>query len=95
MAYALFAGEDYYPAGGMDDLIGVFDMPTEAQARFLRGYVLDGDDGEGSSFGWGHIVDTDTFKKVLVWAVVTPGKRATKTRPAQLEVMGWVDPVVD
>jgi hypothetical protein len=89
MAYALFAGERYYPAGGMDDLIGVFDMPTEAQARFYEGY------DESSLYDWGHIVDTDTFKKVLVWAVVTPGKRATKTRPAQLEVMSWVDPVVD
>ena len=93
MAYALFAGEDYYPAGGMDDLIGVFDMPTEAQARFLRGYVLD--ENAGLGYGWGHIVDTDTFKKVLVWAVVVQGKRATKTRPAQLEEYGWVDAIVD
>lgn len=94
MAFALFAGDDYYPAGGMDDLIGVFDTPSEAQARFAAGYdplVY----GENIQADWGHIVDTDTFKKVLVWAVVTPGKRATKTRPAQLEVWGWVDPVED
>ena len=88
MAYALFAGDDYYPAGGMDDLIGVFDMPTEAQARFAAA-------GAAPDFDWGHIVDTDTFKKVLVWAVVVQGKRATKTRPAQLEEYGWVDAIVD
>ena len=91
MAYALFAGADYYPAGGMDDLIGVFDMPTEAQARFAAGY----DESDGCDFDWAHIVDTDTFKKVLVWAVVVQGKRATKTRPAQLEEYGWVDAIVD
>lgn len=87
MAFALFAGEDYYPAGGMDDLVGVFDTPSEAQASFYEG------DGDTGLYDWAHIVDTDTFKKVLVWAVVTPGKRATKTRPAQLEICGWVDPV--
>ena len=90
--FALFAGEDYYPAGGMDDLIGVFDMPSEAQARFLRGYVIDEDDGEGSSYGWGHIVDTTTFEKVLVWGLVTERKRATKTRPGTPEVWDWVAP---
>ena len=93
MAYALFAGADYYPAGGMDDLIGVFDMPTEAQARFAARY--DESDGPFFQFDWAHIVDTDTFKKVLVWAVVVQGKRATKTRPAQLEEYGWVDAIDD
>lgn len=85
--FALFAGYDYYPAGGMDDLVGVFDMPSEAQARFL---VPEQD--YDYTFDWGHIVDTDTFKVVLVWGRVTEAKRATKTRPAQVEVWDWVDP---
>ena len=80
--FALFAGADYYPAGGMDDLVGTFATVEEAQARFLGGYDYD----------WAHIVDTTTFAKVLVWATVTPGKRASKTRPAQLEIWGWIAP---
>jgi hypothetical protein len=88
MAYALFAGADYYPAGGMDDLIGVFESLIAAKSGFAQGY----DEAPGCDFDWGQIVDTATFEKVLVWAVVVEGKRATKTRPPQLEVYDWVAP---
>jgi len=30
--FALFAGENYYPAGGWQDLVGVFPTLEEAQA---------------------------------------------------------------
>lgn len=82
MAYALFAGSDYYPAGGMDDLVGVFESVEAARFAFAQA-----DDCE-----WGHIVDTATFTKVLVWAMVVEPKRATKTRPAVLEEYDWVAP---
>jgi hypothetical protein len=82
MAYALFAGENYYPAGGVDDFVGVFESLIDAHNHAIHQV----------EFEWGHIVDTATFTKVLVWACVTEGKRATKTRPAQLEVWGWVAP---
>jgi hypothetical protein len=91
MAYALFAGENYYPAGGIDDFIGLFDTIDAAKNQFIMGYDLFGE-GELVQADWGQIVDTATFRKVLVWTVVTPGKRATKTRPAQLDIWGWVAP---
>jgi hypothetical protein len=64
----------------MDDLVGVFESVEAARFAFAQA-----DDCE-----WGHIVDTATFTTVLVWAILTLGKRATKTRPAQLEIYGWV-----
>jgi len=82
MAYALFAGASYYPAGGMDDLAGIFDSIEAARFAFAQADDCD----------WGHIVDTATFKTVLVWAVVSESKRATKTRPAQPIVWDWVAP---
>jgi hypothetical protein len=48
MKYALFAGYNYYPSGGMCDLIGRFD--TIDEARMAR---KDSD--------WYQIVDTSTF----------------------------------
>lgn len=88
MAYALFAGTDYYPAGGMDDLIGVFESLVSAKSGFAQGY----DEADGCDFDWGQIVDMDTFTKVLVWGVVVEGKRATKTQPGQAPVYDWVSP---
>ena len=90
MAYALFAGEHYYPAGGMDDCRGVFESVEAAQQRFTQGHSPE--DDYSSDFDWGHIVDTTTFTVVLDWGVVVEGKRATKTRPAQLEQWDWVAP---
>ena len=80
MAYALFAGADYYPAGGMDDLVGVFESVEAARFAFAQ----------ADDCTWGHIVDTATFTKILMWGMVVEGKRATKTRPAQPEQWDWV-----
>lgn len=91
MAYALFAGEDYYPAGGMDDFVGVFESVEAARARFSQGNEPERYN-ETIPFDWAHIVDTATFTKVLVWAVVVEPKRATKTRPAQPIAWDWVAP---
>lgn len=48
--YWLFAGDDYYPAGGINDFVGTFDTIEEAKDAF---YALERHD-------WGHIV---TVKK--------------------------------
>jgi len=35
MVYLLFAGDDYFPAGGMGDFVGVFETLEEAQEEGL------------------------------------------------------------
>jgi len=51
--YLVFAGYDYHPSGGWDDLIGKYDTPEEAvEAAELH----DGD--------WAHIVDLATGEKI-------------------------------
>jgi hypothetical protein len=46
MRYLLFAGDNYYPAGGWFDARGVFNNVSEAHAYF-----------RGTDFQWGHVVD--------------------------------------
>jgi hypothetical protein len=82
MAYALFAGENYYPAGGMDDLVGVFESVEAARFAFAQADDCD----------WGHIVDTATFAKVFVWTMVTPGKRDASGFLDQFKIWDWVAP---
>ncbi len=53
--YALFAGYNYYPGGGFEDLQGFFDTTGEAVT------VANGT----SKFEWYHIVDTKTFTVVI------------------------------
>ena len=45
--YLLFAGDDYYPVGGFDDLVGSFDCIEDARSK-----------GEG--YEWWHIVRITT-----------------------------------
>ena len=56
MRYALFAGQHYYPDGGMNDLRGSFDTfeaaAAEAHVRTDFGTY---------KFDWYHIVDKTTF----------------------------------
>jgi hypothetical protein len=89
--FALFAGDAHYPAGGFHDLIGTFDTVAEARARFAQGREPEWYT-ETISFEWGHIVDLTHAEMVLVWAVVSESKRATKTRPAVLAEYDWVAP---
>lgn len=44
--YLLFAGHEYYPEGGMDDLIGVYATEAEARVAF---------DPDG--YSWAHIAE--------------------------------------
>jgi hypothetical protein len=55
--YALFAGSWYYPAGGWDDLIGIYDTIEEAAA------VAAAKDDPAMSF-WFHVVDLTSGKTV-------------------------------
>lgn len=51
--YALFAGDNYYPSGGWNDLIDTFDIEEE-----IYEYV------KGAGFDWFHIVDLQTGKRI-------------------------------
>lgn len=59
--YALFAGDTYYPSGGMNDFIKFSDDIEE-----LKKFADDPED-EGSAwprFDWAHIVDMNTWEIV-------------------------------
>lgn len=60
MRYALFAGDNYYPAGGIEDLRGRFATHFEAQQAFDAGWKNDGEE----QYDWGHIVDLETFEVI-------------------------------
>jgi hypothetical protein len=53
--YMLFAGDDYYPAGGWDDFIGSFDSVEDAMASFPR-----------DRYDWWHIVDATIGQEVSI-----------------------------
>lgn len=59
-AYILFAGERYYPGGGMEDYCGTFTSIEMAVCEF---------ESLGLHDPWGHVVDTDTIMKVYDWNV--------------------------
>lgn len=62
--YFLFAGETYYPRGGMDDLVGVF--PTIEEA-VQRGENPEPDyDGYRPTYDWYHIATMVDGKLVVV-----------------------------
>ncbi len=55
--YILFGGDDYYPSGGTDDLIGSFDTLQEAQEEGnrrnnLAAYI------NSDQIDWYNILDT-------------------------------------
>lgn len=57
--FALFAGYRYYPSGGWNDLVGVYDSLEEAEAAFGRGV-------EDFVYDWGHVVDLRTLDRVTL-----------------------------
>ena len=57
--FALFAGADFYPAGGMEDLIGRFDSLEEALV------AAQDEDPESGGYDWYQIVDLTTFTVVV------------------------------
>jgi len=60
--YALFAGDNYYPTGGIRDLINFYETVEEAKAEAMREaknvfrsvYIYD----------WAHVYDMETREKV-------------------------------
>ena len=58
--FALFAGEDYYPSGGMDDLVGLFDSVDEA----VIGAIDTAADEDFLGYDWYQVVDLTTFTVV-------------------------------
>ena len=59
--FALFAGHDYYPAGGWDDFRGVYESVEAAEAAFRAG------DPDESRWEWGHVVDLSSREEVARW----------------------------
>lgn len=55
--YLLFAGPNYYPSGGLDDLVKSFDSIEEAKA------FAEADHEE--TYEWAQIVETKSLKLVL------------------------------
>lgn len=52
--YLVFAGENFYPDGGWDDIRGSFDTQEEAE-RFAHGIT-----GRPGGWDWGQVVDLMT-----------------------------------
>lgn len=55
--YAVFAGMDYYPFGGWDDLLGTYESLIEA-SKYAEDHVKQG------KWRWAHIVNLQTGAKV-------------------------------
>lgn len=64
--YLLFAGETYYPKGGMNDFQGDFDTILEAQKLFNKNY----ESNKYNSWEWCQVVEITTLK--VLFEVGTP-----------------------
>ena len=62
--YFLFAGENYYPAGGMSDLVGTFDTFEDARAA-VESPAVD-EDGYAPRYDWYHIARVIDRRLVVV-----------------------------
>ena len=60
--FALFAGQNYYPGGGWEDFVGMYESLEEAREAFYKS-------GKDSviPYEWGHVVDLEN--QVVVWQV--------------------------
>lgn len=65
--FLLFAGSFYYPWGGWDDLIGVFDTMEEAIARGTAKELCGHSNVEWNEFDWCQVVDLNTLEVVYEW----------------------------
>ena len=55
--YLVFAGPDYYPAGGWGDFIGNFESKEDA----LKAAKLDG----SNLRDWSQVIDTETMSEIF------------------------------
>lgn len=61
--YILFAGEWYYPSGGVYEIVGVY----ETEQQVLQAHDQEHRQGEGWAVNWAHILDIETHR-VRVWS---------------------------
>ncbi len=59
--YFLFAGDDYYPVGGIYDLVGTYDSVEECMSRLTYPIIIF-DDIEIDEYDWYHIYDSQENK---------------------------------
>jgi hypothetical protein len=66
--FLLFAGDNFYPAGGWDDFRGFFRTPEDALAHLSAGYFSEWDidhlEEDRQWHNWAHIVDLLTGRIV-------------------------------
>ena len=58
--FILFAGQDYYPGGGWEDFVGMYESLEEAREAFYKS-----NDDSVIPYEWGHVVDLKN--QVVVW----------------------------
>ena len=82
--YLLFAGHNYYPRGGVGDLVTSADTVEELQQYFVdHAYDIAND---GSIDNWCDIVEHSTMKSVLKGKVESAGRYDVPGEPKWFEV---------
>ena len=61
--YILFAGSDYYPSGGVDDLVGGFETLGEAMAAGKK-LIDDKVKVNNDYVDWWNVLETESLQKV-------------------------------
>lgn len=64
--YGLFAGDVYYPGGGMNDYKGSFHSIEEAEAFFRKGGTYGIRNEYMQIWEWAQVVDLKTMEVILV-----------------------------
>lgn len=62
--FLVFAGQSYYPEGGMDDFVGDYETLGAAEAT-AREKLL-GTPGKWDDADWAHVYDTKNRKRIAV-----------------------------
>jgi len=70
----LFGGEEYYPCGGWNDLVGSYESP-EAALKFLHEHAAEPWSDDKPTLEWWHLVDISQTPPCLIYGM-KPEKRA-------------------
>ncbi len=73
--WLLFAFDDYYPSGGIDDLLSAHDTLEEAESAAV--HVARSDFGHDQGFDNREIVDMRTLRVVRAWRAITTWETCT------------------
>lgn len=77
--YLLFAGESYYPGGGADDFVGIFETEDAAKLH----YELNDSSTQRWAERWAHIAEIRDGTLKIVWEWWGTDKRPIEwKRPA-------------